>query len=635
MSTTSKESPRDPALSGGTSSAIWDEAKAESGGGIGALLAPIRTKIPKEQNKGDFSLLPRLLAMARPYELMLAFGLIAVFASAVLSLVALHFYEPMITAIEKGTMRDLNKVTLTMLGLYVAMTIVSLISGYLLSVVGLRVTMDLRLRLYEHLQTQQLGYFTEKRTGELVSRLMNDVAAVRNVVSSELAGVLRQIVTFAGALVMILLTDWRLALLMFALVPAVTLISVILGRLVRRISISVTDRLAAVATVLEESISGVRNVRSFVREDYEIKRFRGSLSALLALALKRVYLQVLFSPLLSMLFFSATVVLIWFGGRQVIEGKLDLGELIKFIALTSMMASSIGWFGGLWTRIQETLGACQRIFEILDTPPDLAEQPEARELGAVEGTIALDGVSFAYKASEESAEMPQVLRDISLEVRPGEVLALVGPSGSGKTTLVSLVPRFYDPTAGTITIDGTDIRSVTFASLRRQIGLVSQEAQLFGGTVRQNILYGRLDASKEEMIAAAQAANAHDFIEELPNGYDTVVGERATKLSGGQRQRIAIARALLKDPKILLLDEATSALDTESEQLVQEALDRLMSTRTSIVIAHRLSTVRGAHRIAVLEAGAVVELGTHEELMEKSGLYARLYRHQFREGDGA
>lgn len=569
----------------------------------------------------------RLLAYVRPYRFRLYGALLAIVIGSVLGLAGPYALQFLIDAVfQQNNPQLLNQITLILMGIFALQSVFYFIRAYLLTFVGERVMADLRLSLFNHLQDLSLSFFNERRTGELVSRVTNDVSTVRSIVTSDLSTTVSQVLTFFGALVLILVTNWRLTLFMFLLIPAVMLIAILFGRRLRALSSRVQDQLANATTVLEESLAGVRVVQSFTREPYEKNRFRESIEATFGLAMQRLRLSAFFGPLISFLGFAAVVSVFWFGGREVLSGNLSAGQLFMFLVLTLTIAGSIGQFSGLWTSLQEALGATRRLFEILDTSPEIQSQPGARPLPRLQGEITLEELSFAYRDYPEKL----ILDRVSLIVHPGEILALVGPSGAGKTTLVNLIPRFFDPTSGTLRLDGFDLREVQVQSLRAQIGLVPQETLLFGGTVRENILYGRLDASEAELEEAARSANAHDFIVELPNGYDTVVGERGVKLSGGQRQRVAIARAILKDPRILLLDEATSSLDSESERLVQQALERLMHGRTSVVIAHRLSTIQNADRIAVLEDGRLVELGTHQELLELDGLYASLHRQQFR-----
>ena len=570
----------------------------------------------------------RLLAYLGGHKLRLLVATISLISAAALSLV----FPAVIQQVVDSVFRDadlalLDTITLALLAVFAFRSLASLVQSYQMGYVGERIVVEMRCQLYAHLQSLSLRYYTERRVGELISRLSSDVTVVRTALTNNIATVLQQALTLVGSVAIMFALNWRLSVFIIVVMPLLVVVGTILGRAINRTSTRVQDEIAGATVVAEEVLHNIREVKSFVREGHEIRRFNAAIDVAFEAARKLLTVRAVFAPVIAFIAFSGLGLMLWFGGREVLDGRLSAGELIAFLIYGLTVATSFAGVIGVYSQLQEALGATKRIFEILDTAPDVQDAPDARELAAVEGAISLRAVSFAY-----DDELP-VLKEIDLDIAAGEIIALVGPSGAGKSTVFNLIPRFYDPCAGALRIDGADIRGLTQRSLRAHIGIVPQETMLFGGSIRENILYGKLDATEDEMIDAAKSANAHDFISELPRGYDTIVGERGVKLSGGQRQRVAIARALLKDPAILLLDEATSSLDNESEQLVQDALSRLMQGRTTLIIAHRLSTVQVAHRIAVLDRGRITDLGTHKELMAARGLYAKLYEMQFRESD--
>lgn len=569
--------------------------------------------------------LRRMFQYVYPYRWRLALALLCLAVSSGIGLVMpLAIRNLVETVKDASSTAALDKVAIGLMGVFIAQMVFNYIQGYFLTYVGERAVADLRIEVYSHLQRLSLAFFSERRVGELTSRVTNDVTVIQGIGTNAVAAFLQNGITFIGSFIMMINLSWQLTAITLLLIPLLIVLAIIYGRRIRSMSTEVQDRMAEASSVLEETISGVRIVQSFAREPYEVERFSGAIEHAFSASMRRTKTRAQFVPIVSFSGFGALVFVLWFGGRQVLNGTMQLGDLIAFLLYAAVIAGSLGTFTSLYSQLQEALGSTARVFGILDTAPEIASKTNAINLPPIEGEIYLEDVSFNYG----EAATP-VLSNINLKVEPGEVMAIVGPSGSGKSTLVNLIPRFYDVTAGRITVDGFDIRDVDLPSLRSQIGIVPQETLLFSGSIADNIRYGNLDAPMEAVIEAAKAANAHEFISNFEDGYESIVGERGIKLSGGQRQRVAIARALLKNPRILILDEATSAMDSESEGLVQEALERLMQGRTTFVIAHRLSTVKNATRIAVIEAGKVTELGSHSELLAQAGTYARLYQLQF------
>ena len=513
----------------------------------------------------------------------------------------------------------MNGLIALFLALVVVQGLCSMGHSYLTAYVSQHIVADFRRHLFAHLQTLSVAFFARRRTGELLSRLMNDVTIIQSVVTETPIDGAKQLVTFVGGIAFLLVMNWRLCVLILVLLPLLVLVAKVFGRRLKALSTSIQDQTAAVSTLIEEVIAGIRIVKSFVQTAREEERFATQIDHTTALTMRRAGIMAVFIPVISLLTFSAAAAVLWYGGRQVIDGAVTPGELFAFVLFAGILIGPFSSAARVFAQIREAQGATARVFEILDTQPEIRDAPHAVALSSVSGLVAVEHVSFAYDARQS------VLTDVSFDAKPGELVAIVGPTGAGKTTVMNLLHRFYDPTEGRITVDGMDLRQITLESWYRQIALVPQETILFGGTILDNIRYGNRDASQEAVTEASRAAHAHDFIMSFPDQYLTLVGEKGVNLSGGQRQRIAIARAILKNPRILLLDEATSALDSESERLVQQALDQLMKGRTTFVIAHRLTTIQGAHRILVLDKGRLIEAGTHDELMARKQLYHYLY----------
>lgn len=495
--------------------------------------------------------------------------------------------------------------------------------GYLMSYIGQKIVMDLRVNLYEHYQRLSLDYFENKRTGSIISRITNDVGIIQNAVSSGLVSLVKDGLTIIGLIGLMFFLHWRFAIYTLIFSPFIIYALVVFGKKLRHVSNESQQKTADIYSILLETISGIKIVKAFCAEEKEIGRYKKENRDFFNITMRSMRVIALSPPLMEFIGVLGSTIFVWYGGMEVIRGSWTAGAFFSFVAAALSTYTPIRNFSTTNAVLQQTVAASERIFQVLDTSPTVMEVKEATALPSLQKEIVFEKVSFTYDTGS-------VLHDIDLRVKTGEIIAIVGPSGSGKTTLVNLIPRFYDPTAGVIRIDGFDLKSVTLASLRDQIGIVTQETILFSDTVKNNIAYGRPQATEKEIVMAAKAANAHNFITSWEKGYETLIRDRGVNLSGGERQRIAMARAILKDPRILILDEATSALDSESEQVVQEALDQLMLKRTTFIIAHRLSTIRKADKIVVLEQGRIVDIGKHQELLNHCSLYKKLHEIQFR-----
>ena len=568
----------------------------------------------------------RLLAYIKPYTRRLVMAVVCIIVAAGANLYLPWIIKDMIDDVLMS--KDMLMLNLIAAGILVVMFIRGVFyygQSYLVSYVGQRVIIDVRGVLFRKFQRMPLSYYDRQQTGTVMSYITNDVAVMQSAIVDNLIELVTESSILIGSLGMMIYLDWKLSLLTLMTIPLVGFAMKIFGRKLKRSSTVIQERVAEITSLLQESISAIRVVKSFVRESYEIKRFEDENWRNFQAAMKNVKLSSLLTPTVEFLAAIAVTFIVWFGGYEVVNGVITAGELVAFLTYAVNLANPVKRLSRVYAAIQKAMAAADRVFNVMDLDEKITDVPDAKPLPPIKGKVEFKDITFSYKEGQPA------LQHISLKAEPGQMIALVGPSGSGKSTIANLIPRFYDVDSGVITIDDHDIRQVTADSLREQIGLVPQETMLFSTTVMENIRYGRLDATDEEVIEAAKAANAEEFIKELPEGYDTKLGERGLNLSGGQRQRLAIARAILKNPRVLILDDATSALDTESEKIVQDALDKLMVGRTSFVIAHRLSTIFNADQIFVVENGHLREHGTHEELLAAGGLYSNLYNIHFRQ----
>lgn len=589
-------------------------------------------ELPKAKiNAKSLKNLVQLLAYLKPYRMKFILGFGFLLLSSLSSLAFPYAMGKLIDAatgkLADGVLNNMNTIAIGLMSILFVQAIFSFFRILWFVEVAEKTLADIRKATYSKLITLPMSFFSQRRVGELNSRISADLSQIQDSITTTLAEIIRQIVVFVGGIIALSLVSGKLTLMMLSILPILVVVAVVFGRFIRKLSRQAQDKLADSNTVVEETLQGIANVKAFVNEAYEANRYKNSIDEVVKLALRGATFRGAFASFIIFCLFGSIVSVVWYGSHLVSEGAITVGGLTTFILYSTFVGAAMGSFAELYAQLQKTVGATERVIELLEEKNEAVVLAESKTIKhSIKGNITFQDTGFHYPSRPEV----QVLNGVSFEAAAGEKVAVVGPSGAGKSTIASLILRFYEPNSGALLFDGIPSDAYSLSDIRNQVAIVPQDVLLFGGTILENIQYGKTGASEEAVIEAAKKANAHSFISGFPEGYHTLVGERGVKLSGGQRQRIAIARALLKDPAILILDEATSSLDSESERLVQEALEELMKNRTSIIIAHRLSTIREADKIVVIDKGKVIESGKHEELLKhENGLYRYLSELQF------